>query len=1383
MADKNAEIAVYLQQIAEALGEVAKRLDKTSATTSKAISLKKQITQAEDEWREALEKGGKELADAEKKLKELYEKEEKQKKMLDALRDKESKWSKSLGKTVGVLSQLQSGIKKSTGTFINFAAALGGVSFKLSDLSKIGREYNRALYEVSIGQSVAGKSAEDMADAMSYVRKNTNLSELQFLKLARVMQDSFVGIKPSLKELSDLTQNLARQFGASAEAQERAAKDLFSIQSQFPSLYDEIGKGMDILARIDKGTATDQEKQSLALMRERVLLLAQEAGMSQKNQETIIQALTERTAAEKELNQLEAESQKLTREMDQAKVEFFKSVQKPILALTQGATKLVKIFTDFKEIFLTLSVAIPVILGITKGWMTVTKAIQAAGGAMKLFNAIAKANPILMIAAAIIAVSTAIAGWIGHQRKLREEQEASAKAAQRQQKIQQDLSSLTKSQKEEYDKLYETEMASAETEEDRYAIHLKRMKEVKSEKSEATKLMIAYNGILKNTQMQLGILEKVKGVLRSQISLAEEFGGINQRAMEDMIKMAENASKTAEVSVKAAIQAVQAFMQENYGIEVPVTLDMDMSQQVSVMSDAIQKRIEALSLEEESEDRNKRIEILMEKQKAIQVSMVDVFAKQKDYVSSIFEYWKRDQKVAENLTSAYEANLDTQRKLMESAQFGLGASLGMMQKQVDLAHEIMETHKKTDQVMTDQIANSGIANREQIEAIRNAKTQAEAQRLINSIAEEGTTNWHILNNYAVEHQKNVKKIADQQQKIYDLTKEVREGYLDAIREMSVGAGEFEKIIGTQEVGVTQLMDAVNKFSDSTEQNMLNTMKLGGKQSEALTEQGVGTTITGRYGAGGAPILGFESAAMTEAKNKRIYGYEASKQQYFDMAQGGKGASTVGSGIAAGREEQYVRPAQEEFKINYDSTKKAIIDANRAVGYANGRNIMSPINPAFQNPSAGRVGTYENLSGDVYAWGAGLMGNAQAQTPVNPSSSAKTPGAMPLLDAGRVVMSANGRYIVGAPVGSGAQAKPRTTNQPVSPVPTLADKFKQFTGTENIDDATIAKKYDVPENYVGRLKKAYATHGESGFHTVLENMLVNLSDSSGQYGKSSKESEARYYEKTLAESEVQLKDLLGDVKERATWGSGLTPYEWASGEKEKINKRVSDLTGGKANTIEELRSVTAESRGRANLAKQYSGLKSEKGYDDMRLNAERIELTPLSYSGVQGAYGMGATADTSLTDPKEVLKIQRAQALRDMAGQVKGGEASVEKSIRWGLSRGGAQPWEMNTKDFQRLNADITRAKSLDLSKGPKGNVMESLAAVSKNASATEKAAASAQQVTAAEKSVIADTYGAGNAGSGGAGAATITIRLEGGLEGKIDAAHNVIVNMERASSR
>ena len=52
------------------------------------------------------------------------------------------------------------------------------------------------------------------------------------------------------------------------------------------------------------------------------------------------------------------------------------------------------------------------------------------------------------------------------------------------------------------------------------------------------------------------------------------------------------------------------------------------------------------------------------------------------------------------------------------------------------------------------------------------------------------------------------KSVEAQQKMYELTKSMREGYLDVIREMSTGMGEFEKIIGTQEMGASQLMNAV-----------------------------------------------------------------------------------------------------------------------------------------------------------------------------------------------------------------------------------------------------------------------------------------------------------------------------------------------------------------------------------------------------------------------------------------------------------------------------------------------------------------------------------------------------------------------------------------------
>jgi hypothetical protein len=83
-----------------------------------------------------------------------------------------------------------------------------------------------------------------------------------------------------------------------------------------------------------------------------------------------------------------------------------------------------------------------------------------------------------------------------------------------------------------------------------------------------------------------------------------------------------------------------------------------------------------------------------------------------------------------------------------------------------------------------------------------------------------------LVNYSKFANKTHGEISGELLKQYELTKNIREGYLSAIQEMAIGAGEFSKIIGTQEMGVTQLMDAVDNISGH--KGRLNTNAVGGR---------------------------------------------------------------------------------------------------------------------------------------------------------------------------------------------------------------------------------------------------------------------------------------------------------------------------------------------------------------------------------------------------------------------------------------------------------------------------------------------------------------------------------------------------------------------------
>ena len=453
---------------------------------------------------------------------------------------------------------------------------------------------------------------------------------------------------------------------------------------------------------------------------------------------------------------------------------------------------------------------------------------------------------------------------------------------------------------------------------------------------EANKESKKQNEALKDSQLEqqkvnaemdamLGIIGKATEGYQTLVDTSEKFGLVNQTALNSLTEMAKESKKIAETGLKNALEGVK----DRYNIKV--NFDMDIGDQALDAVKQLEEKLSGLAGAGASADKERKaiqeeISNIMNYQKTVTQQSASIVQRQRD--ASMAEA-----KQVENVTSKYESRLDTQRKLYESAQFGLGASISMMQKQVDLAYKNLQTYEKTIAKRKEDVSFLSKYQREELE---NASSAAEAQDLITKKFGLRDEEARKANLYAEDYQDLSKKSMEQQQKIYDLTKNIREGYLDAIREMSVGAGEFEKIIGTQDMGVTQLMDTVDKFASGA----LNTMKLGGRQSAAETAAGVGVGVTGGFKAGGGPLAAFIPQAEQNRRNARIYGYNQ------DIATG-KPGEKVGSGISAGAhpetiaaEREWVpHTKQEEIKTQAQATFEGV---DRALKRNKG--VMPGVNP-------------------------------------------------------------------------------------------------------------------------------------------------------------------------------------------------------------------------------------------------------------------------------------------------------------------------------------------------------------------------------------------------------------------------------------------------------
>lgn len=469
-----------------------------------------------------------------------------------------------------------------------------------------------------------------------------------------------------------------------------------------------------------------------------------------------------------------------------------------------------------------------------------------------------------------------------------------------------------------------------------HEIRLKILKEMRDEQSkiisskdielgQSVKLELQLSANLQDQKAQLDIANQMTEALGQQVEITQYYGTVDKQLLDARTKSLDDQMVFAQNYLKLIEQINK---DELKNLVKPGTDLGDIGKQKKAISDALK---EGKFAGEGDKEAKSRLDALYMKQKEItqQEALRGQIKQRRD--DSGLSAIQAELKQQEEISSLYEERLNVERQLMESAQFGMGASVEMMQKQVDLAYEFMKTMEKADRDHQKALEDKGIG-KERIEAVKNAKTQAEAQQKITQWYAKGTDEYDQLNKYASEHQKYSTKIMQQQQKIYDLTKEVREGYLDAIREMSIGAGEFEKIIGTQEMGTSQLLDTIEAV---TGESKGNSMKMGGKQKSGSM---VGTEVTGYYSTQGMHMAGGEK---WNEMSGRLYKQDEAKKKAEDAISGKAAAEPpkAGTGLV---EESLLNPARE-------SKEQGVI-----IGEAAGDKIAEAIKNPMKNIEAAGV---------------------------------------------------------------------------------------------------------------------------------------------------------------------------------------------------------------------------------------------------------------------------------------------------------------------------------------------------------------------------------------------------------------------------------------------
>lgn len=844
-----------------------------------------------------------------------------------------------VAKNKKAMSDMVRSVKSVTGGMTGLVASLGVGTISLKSIYDAALKYNGALFELGRAESVAGRHVENLGNLIDEASKKAVMSRSEFAKFATTMSKSFIGAAPPTKEWGEFANVIRKRTGYSLEQFNSTTKTLIDLQNKLPSGFEKLSKAMIIASKVEMGGATKDEKEFLDMVQRGTYALAERVGMSNEQAKDLLAALMPLTQEQIKSRDVIKSNSELTAEF-QRSLESLGSAALPVINdLVRGATEVFKALGSIPDTvakigqaFIGWKIASPVLGPLIKGMSKWTKAsLEQAKVLPELGKGIQDVIPALKklnigqggwIAGAAVAGYTAgklIDKYLGlsdsvaklydtyTNKKIDAAQDKDVKKrlddlrsqyASAGKDIDEVWAAITGGGKGDFaqtvqlERVLKGEISVKEIQEQREKQSKNIAEATGDEVRKATTLIQNYKKLETEVGARIKLNQQITERLQEQVKLAEEFGFVNKEAARDVLVQMQLQAVEADQLANAVIKRAEAETGKTFNIEGEGSL----TRLESASKQLIEYRTQQAKAGKDVETTDNAILKINEAIALVQQRRQDV-GKQ-IIANSMMEMQRMEQ-----FSSAYERRLETQRKLMESAQFGLGASVEMMQKQVDLAHEFMKVYEQTDKVYARNLVDQTNITESQIQQVRSAKDAGEAQAIASHFTELTADEQRLLTKYASDHQTLLDKQMQQQQKIYDLTKEVREGYLDAIREMSVGVGEFSKIIGTHEMGVTQLMNVVK---DVTGVAKLNTMALGGLQEQDLTRSGVGTKVGYRYTASG--LAKNLSQEEEKANLGRIFNYNESVAN----AERGNVEGNVGTAVAASqRDKEALRDGTEE----------------------------------------------------------------------------------------------------------------------------------------------------------------------------------------------------------------------------------------------------------------------------------------------------------------------------------------------------------------------------------------------------------------------------------------------------------------------------------------
>ena len=949
-----------------------------------------------------------------------------------------TKTSRSLGDLTSKFKQHGMAIASFLGaSTFGFAAARDGLL-----------KYNEAMFAFSRIQQVAGTGIKDIGMAFDKMSKYTTFSKQESAEFFTMFANGYKGVKPTATAIADFAVNLQRSFGPNVEAAKKAAQDFLGIQNQFPAMFEKINNTM----KMAQNPLTDPN----ALKQSRASLMAtgMAMGMGADQMNSIAMATRKTTRDQDKLTQASKAYYDVSKESKDVMLAAAQTLEKQFIGGARAAADVLGAIKQWPAAILTATAAMKVFSmssagasmgglggggwgGLLSGWGPKTTGRGSTMGMGKLVGRFA--GPL-----AALSLGSDLLGGYGQARgegqgvgeAVGSSVHGAASSFASMGMLGASIGSVVPGVGtlagagiglgiaglvNLFSKRKEESKATQVVEEQIDDALVKQQNSMLAAMANMEAMNKIGENLLSNTR---SIMETYK---QMQISSAGAYAGLAP-SIELGIKIKEDGIKQMSVQVHKWVDVISQDMGDGIsqalaGIDLTKDAGAGIQKMAAYVKQITEKSTasdeELVNLNKQSEQLSQQLE-LAKARKANDAEIQQIQAKQKENNTAIANtdnkrvayggvltemlkmqnaqmgLMKEKAELAVNAVnaqfdaqteynSAIERRLGLERELMEQANFGMGASIQAMQRQVDLAYQVMNVEKQ--RMAANDAAIKQKVGEANAQALINARTAGERQEILDRAGVEKGVQMEV-NQLLTKRVNAMSTMMEQQKKIYELTKSMREGYLDAMHEMAVGAGEFEKIIGTQEQGTSQILS----FIDQVTKGAGNTMKMGGMQSAAMTQSGVGVNYAGMMTTGGAV---FESGTSAEEKNKRIYGYKESVEAAKKQQMG----ANVGTGLAA--------PGQGQDALRDGAmagTHKGIVDGLKEVFGANGGDIFRGLNPGARNMTGNErlyPGQSTNISMQIAAAGrGGIAGNTGNLT--------TAPGPMPSM--GGLTTAASGSNV-------------------------------------------------------------------------------------------------------------------------------------------------------------------------------------------------------------------------------------------------------------------------------------------------------------------------------------------------------------------------------------